>query len=94
MRPLLVEVGLLVGCRFEDSDWIAVDHGLAVTNSEIGCCAFTRSTIRSTSTVLVCSDARPSARSMTSPCPVDGPDWGEVVNAGAQSFGYELASQL
>jgi len=26
--------------------------------------------------------------------PVDGPDWGEVVNAGAQSFGYELASQL
>ena len=68
MRPLLVEVGLLVGCRFEDSDWIAVDHGLAVTNSEIGCCAFTRSTIRSTSTVLVCSDARPSARSMTSPC--------------------------
>jgi hypothetical protein len=36
LRPLLVEIGLLASYPFEESDWIAVDHGLAMTDSEAG----------------------------------------------------------
>ncbi len=36
LRPLLVETGLLASYPFEESDWIAVDHGLAMTDSEAG----------------------------------------------------------
>ncbi len=36
LRPLLVELGLLVSYRFDDSDWIAVEYGLAGTDSESG----------------------------------------------------------
>jgi hypothetical protein len=36
LRPLLVEIGLLASCRFDKSDWTAVEHGLAITNSESG----------------------------------------------------------
>jgi hypothetical protein len=36
LRPLLVELGLLVGYRFDDSDWGAVDYGVQGTDSEAG----------------------------------------------------------
>ena len=36
LRPLLVELSLLAGYRFGDSDWIAVEHGLRGTDSETG----------------------------------------------------------
>ena len=36
LRPLLVEIGQAVGYRFDESDWIAVGHGLAMTDSEAG----------------------------------------------------------
>jgi hypothetical protein len=36
LRPLLVELGLLAGYRFDDSDWIAVEYGITATDSEAG----------------------------------------------------------
>jgi hypothetical protein len=36
LRPLLVELGLLAGYRFDDSDWIAVEYGIRPTDSEAG----------------------------------------------------------
>lgn len=36
LRPLLTEIGLLVGYRFEDSDWIAFEYGILETDSEAG----------------------------------------------------------
>ena len=36
LRPLLVEIGLLADYRFDESDWIAAEHGLAMTDSEAG----------------------------------------------------------
>jgi hypothetical protein len=36
LRPLLMELALLVGYQFDDSDWIAVEHGMQGTDSEAG----------------------------------------------------------
>jgi hypothetical protein len=36
LRPLLIEIGLLASYRFDESDWIAIEHGLAMTDSEAG----------------------------------------------------------
>lgn len=36
LRPLLIEIGRLANCRFDESDWIAVEHGLAMTDIEAG----------------------------------------------------------
>lgn len=36
LRPLLVELSLLVGYGFDDSDWIAVENGVGGTDSEAG----------------------------------------------------------
>jgi hypothetical protein len=36
LRPLLVELARLVGYRFDESDWIAVEHGVRGTDSEAG----------------------------------------------------------
>jgi hypothetical protein len=36
LPPLLVELALLAGYRFDDSDWLAVERGLRGTDSEAG----------------------------------------------------------
>jgi hypothetical protein len=36
LRPLLVELSLLVGYGFDDSDWMAVENGVGGTDSEAG----------------------------------------------------------
>lgn len=36
LRPLLVELGLLAGYQFDDSDWLAVEHGITATDCEAG----------------------------------------------------------
>lgn len=36
LRPVLVELCILTGCRFDDSDWVAVEHGMLGTDSEAG----------------------------------------------------------
>ena len=36
LRPLLAELSPLVGYGFDDSDWIAVEHGIRGTDSEAG----------------------------------------------------------
>ncbi len=36
LRPLLMELAVLSGYQFDDSDWIAVEHGMRGTDSEAG----------------------------------------------------------
>jgi hypothetical protein len=36
LLPLLLELAQLAGYRFDDSDWIAVEHGVRETDSETG----------------------------------------------------------
>ena len=41
LLPLLLELAQLTGYRFDDSDWIAVEHGVRETDSETGPCSST-----------------------------------------------------
>ena len=36
LRPVLVELAILAGCHFDDSDWIAFEHGMQGTDTEAG----------------------------------------------------------
>jgi hypothetical protein len=36
LRPLLVELATLAGCHFDDSDWIAFEHGMQGADTDAG----------------------------------------------------------
>lgn len=36
LRPLFAELAQLVGYQFDDSDWLAIEHGVQGTDSEAG----------------------------------------------------------
>lgn len=36
LRPLVAELAQLVGYRFDDGDWLAIEHGIQGTDGEAG----------------------------------------------------------